>query len=63
MPDLAMCRSMTCTVRGFCYRSPSSGTKPNGDRQEWGLFAPEGPDCFGYEPRPALEPRPTGPAA
>lgn len=51
MPDIAMCASETCPVRGVCYRNPASGTKPNEGRQSWALFGTretEGRSCGGY---------------
>lgn len=67
MPDLAMCPSETCPVRGVCYRNAASGTKPTDERQTWAYFArreDEGRSCHGFIlSAAALEPRPAGPAA
>lgn len=35
MPDISMCDNKQCPLAKDCYRSPKSGTKPNGDRQSW----------------------------
>jgi hypothetical protein len=49
MPDITMCDSESCKVRGSCYRNPASGTKPNEFRQSW-FFIAQGDDetCVDY---------------
>lgn len=57
MPDISMCPSQDCPVRGDCYRNEASGTEPSNFRQSWigwtwrqpaGLGAPV--ECDGYCP-------------
>jgi hypothetical protein len=38
MPDISMCGNETCVLKGYCYRNPDSGTKPNEHRQAWLVF-------------------------
>jgi len=40
MPDITMCNGETCALSETCYRSPQSGTVPNGDRQSWFIEEP-----------------------
>ncbi len=35
MPDISMCPSQDCPVRGDCYRNEASGTVPNDRWQSW----------------------------
>lgn len=35
MPDISMCPSPDCPVRGDCYRNEASGTEPSDFRQSW----------------------------
>jgi len=51
MPDISMCESSTCPLKGSCYRNPDSGTEPSEFRQSWFVGpAAEGLDCKYYWP-------------
>lgn len=72
MPDISMCPSQDCPVRGGCYRNEASGTVPNDRRQSYIGFTWRQPlgllgevECDGFwevPSRPALIP-PAGRAA
>ncbi len=40
MPDITMCGTEDCGLKGSCYRSPASGTRPTEWRQSWSAFSP-----------------------
>lgn len=40
MPDITMCLGETCPKADTCYRSPSSGTKPDETKQSWFIQEP-----------------------
>ena len=52
MPDITMCDSKICEVRGRCRRSPYSGTMPDRVGQSWTCFYGAqdkfGEDCIGF---------------
>ena len=46
MPDISMCFDVACPKRTTCYRSPMSGTVPNGKYQTWFMESPrKGRSC------------------
>jgi hypothetical protein len=47
MPDISMCPSQYCPVRGDCYRNEASGTRPTEYRQSWTTFTWRQPGGFG----------------
>ena len=57
MPDISMCSSDTCVLKGCCYRNPASGTKPNEHRQSWIVFQ----DHTAKNPCPYFDRRYTAP--
>lgn len=50
MPDISMCLSPTCPLRGNCYRHEESGTKPSEFRQAYMTPAVQGARCRYYWP-------------
>lgn len=63
MPDISMCPSEDCPIRGDCYRNEASGTRPNERWQSYSAFTwqsvADGDTilCDGFCPaRPALTP-------